>query len=381
MKKMLKWGGGGKRTVYKVAYKARGFTLVELLVVIAIIGILIALLLPAVQAAREAARRMQCTNNMKQVGIGIHNYHDSTGYLPPIRSGGTRTVNDYTNENMGFWSFHVVLLPFCEQQARYDAIMATKIDGCLPNSMVERECLYGVIDYISCPSDPTIKQPYIRNNAKSNCMGSLGDAFHWTNRPRLSERGFFGGGSSYETGVSPYLGPKWNTLANILDGTSNTIACSEAVSLPPGGTTKIRGEVINVRYNIPSECQNSRDPNERDEYDPAKGTTADHGGRGYVFQNGVSQYNGFQTILPPNSPSCADDSGGAGFRSATSYHSGGVNGVLADGSVRFFSDTIDCGDQNFDFTSDTANEITTGPSPFGIWGAMGTINGGENRTL
>ncbi|MDO5582039.1 MAG: DUF1559 domain-containing protein [Planctomycetia bacterium] len=348
---------------------------------IAIIGILIGLLLPAVQAAREAARRMQCTNNMKQVGIGIHNYHDSTGYLPPIRVGGVRDVNDYNSNNMGIWSFHVAILPFCEQQSRYDAIMALKVDGCLPNTNTEADCLKGSIDYISCPSDPTIKDPYTRGTAKSNCVGSLGDAFHWTNRPRWSDRGFFGGGTSYKTGAAPYLGPKWNTLANLLDGTSNTIACSEAVSLPTSPTTKIRGEILNKRYNIPSECQNSRDSNEPDEYDPAKGTTISYGGRGYLFHSGINQWAAFQTILPPNSLSCADSDTNAGFRSATSYHSGGVNGVLADGSVRFFSDTIDCGNQNHDFTGSDANEIKSGPSPFGVWGAMGSINGGESITL
>lgn len=94
----------------------KGFTLVELLVVIAIIGILIGLLLPAVQAAREAARRMQCTNNLKQVGLALHNYHDTNGYFPPART-------SPGNQNMpGAWgcvSFYVALYPFMEQNARW----------------------------------------------------------------------------------------------------------------------------------------------------------------------------------------------------------------------------------------------------------------------
>lgn len=212
-------------------------------------------------------------------------------------------------------------------------------------------------------------------------MGSLGDAFHWTNRPRWSYRGFFGGGTSYETGSSPYLGPKWNNFSSIIDGTSNTIACAEAASIQPTANKSIRGEVLNKRYNIPSDCQNARDPKNSLEYDSSKGNTTDQGGRGYLFQNGINQYNSFQTILPPNSPSCADSCNNSGFRSATSYHSGGVNVVFADGAVRFISDTIECGNQNFDFTTDTSKEISSGTSPFGVWGAYGTISGGETKAL
>lgn len=94
--------------------RRHAFTLVELLVVIAIIGILIALLLPAVQAAREAARRMQCTNNLKQLGVGLHNYLDATKMFPPAMSG-------YDNlSETGNWctiSYNVAMLPFCEQAA------------------------------------------------------------------------------------------------------------------------------------------------------------------------------------------------------------------------------------------------------------------------
>ena len=111
--KMLNWGGGGK--LGNNTEEKRGFTLVELLVVIAIIGMLIALLLPAVQAAREAARRMQCTNNLKQIGLAVHNFHDTRNALPPCSLGFIRV------------STLALLMPFIEQQANYDRLSRPSI--------------------------------------------------------------------------------------------------------------------------------------------------------------------------------------------------------------------------------------------------------------
>ncbi|MDR2642346.1 MAG: DUF1559 domain-containing protein [Planctomycetaceae bacterium] len=110
-----------------------GFTLVELLVVIAIIGVLIALLLPAVQAAREAARRMQCGNNLKQIGLAVHNFHDSQSGLPPSTVGTTvmyAAGNQYPNA-----SFWVLILPYMEQQATYDLIKTKTNNFNLPTGI------------------------------------------------------------------------------------------------------------------------------------------------------------------------------------------------------------------------------------------------------
>jgi prepilin-type N-terminal cleavage/methylation domain-containing protein len=106
-----------------IARKRRGFTLIELLVVIAIIAVLIALLLPAVQAAREAARRAQCTNNLKQIGLAMHNYHQTNDKFPQGMSESTSVLGSYTGyANWGEWSAQSMLLPYMEQTPIYNSI-------------------------------------------------------------------------------------------------------------------------------------------------------------------------------------------------------------------------------------------------------------------
>ena len=127
------------------------FTLVELLVVIAIIGILVALLLPAVQAAREAARRMQCSNNMKQIGLALHNYHDIYKAFPSTYCGVSDPVNGGWSYNTFRGSEKVRLLPFIEQQSVYDAINFgyNTDDQRFPNNTLIRET---VVAGFRCPS-------------------------------------------------------------------------------------------------------------------------------------------------------------------------------------------------------------------------------------
>ncbi|MGL4944571.1 MAG: DUF1559 domain-containing protein [Thermoguttaceae bacterium] len=157
---MLRWGGGGGTAkpvslfgVFCDAVHAAlsrrtrsGFTLVELLVVIAIIGVLVALLLPAVQAAREAARRMQCTNNLKQMGIAVHNFNDTNRGLPPTML-----------NCLGRLSFWALLYPFCEQTAQYDFFVSKDISlqwyGGEFDALTqaERDAISGVA-YMKCPT-------------------------------------------------------------------------------------------------------------------------------------------------------------------------------------------------------------------------------------
>ncbi|MDO5581817.1 MAG: DUF1559 domain-containing protein [Planctomycetia bacterium] len=164
--------------------KKKGFTLVELLVVIAIIGILIGLLLPAVQAAREAARRMQCTNNLKQLGIGLHNYHDVHSCFPPTRIGNNRNGSG-SDQDYVVATFFVSLLPFCEQQARWDlyasGTTSAGVTTCIwGHTTVGGEYLWrGSIPYLACPSDPLSSEPsFFSSSIRSSYLGCVGDTYH-----------------------------------------------------------------------------------------------------------------------------------------------------------------------------------------------------------
>jgi len=340
------------------------FTLVELLVVIAIIGILIALLLPAVQAAREAARRMQCSNNLKQLGLALHNYHDSHRGLPStwVKLG-----------NKDCFSAFVVMLPYIEQTSYYDGLLSI---GCDPWMIFQHPTLYNPIPVFACPSDGT-SASVGPNAPRTNYSLSLGDAVlqmaHPTYSDNVTNRGLFRPG-------------EWKTLGSVPDGLSNTIAYSEHVISNPVGTSMVKGGFW-LNYNMngvdgepykidPGVCMN----NARRAGSPSMlNTPVASIGRGNMFSHASLAYTTFNTALPPNAPSCipVSDEWVWGFYSAASNHTGGVNVARADGSVHFVSDTVDCGG----LPIHVQGVSLSGPSAFGVWGAMGTPAGGESKSL
>ena len=374
----------GFTCLWESAMKRKGFTLVELLVVIAIIGILIALLLPAVQAAREAARRMTCTNNLKQIGIALHNYHDVNGTLVPARMG-----NYQSTRTWGLTSCFMIMHPFCEQQARWDSYIqygkshytSTAFpSGDFPAwSDAGCDAVKGVISYMVCPSDSAAATPSYGGSdffTRASYCGSMGDNMYQMVENDVNNRGYFGGGRAYEGNIV------YNTMASLVDGTSNTVAFSEMVNALVPGTQTLKNTVFMNTWagsnKAPSDCAaivSADDPTLVDtNYTPHGSLT-----RGYYAYYGNSAVMFFQTILPPNSPNClsgtyhyADCLVGAG-----SNHSGGVNCVFGDGAVKFISNTINCGNLANKVDPDTQK----GESPFGIWGALGSINGGESATL
>ena len=202
----------------------RGFTLIELLVVIAIIAVLIALLLPAVQAAREAARRAQCVNNLKQIGLALHNYMSSIGTFPPGR------FNTHVAGNGNVWGGYSQLLPQLEQQALYNSFnfsLAPELEASLASASANSTGAATFINALLCPTDPS---PAIviavsgENYASHNYDLNVGSGY-----PLME---------TFPAGVtSPFAGPpngpffenRGVSPAEFLDGMSNTVAVSETI--------------------------------------------------------------------------------------------------------------------------------------------------------
>ena len=276
----------------------RAFTLVELLVVIAIIGILIALLLPAVQAAREAARRSQCSNNLKQIGLGLHNYHDTFRSFPSlfvVATGDPEFSSTCVSGNLTVsvesWAWSALILPFMEQQPLYQNAGIGK--GTLLQTHLNGLALQRVSVY-RCPSDPG---PDVGKTA-GNFLNAGTSNYGAINSHQTGQR---------LTSNNP-TGSFWTDsgvrFQDITDGTSNTLAVSES-------TTTLKGIAMG----------------------PKKWAGCQQGCNGNCID---------ETALSGRWP--INDTTGTGdqkVEAPSSSHPGGVQGLLHDGSVRFISETID----------------------------------------
>ena len=361
--------------------RRRAFTLVELLVVIAIIGVLVALLLPAVQAAREAARRSQCSNNLKQLGIAVHNHHDSFGHIPP--NANNLQFEAATGNRFGWQrlSYIVPILPYMEQKPLYDRVIQYTLTDQRPwhnwNDATGPSPYITKISTLTCPSDPV--PPNIQRDwcAPTNYHCNRGDLF--MGHDWWEFRGPFG---PQDRGLS--------TFSGILDGTANTILLSEVAAgkHPDRGAPVIGGIAVNVsntnERTSPRNCHARRGANGT-LIDPAQNNFdwSDAWGIGRRWGDAHNLYTCFHTVLPPNSPSCSQ---GAAedwtVITASSHHPGGCQVTMCDASVRFVSQSINAGDQTITVAGQPGVPSWTphyvGPSFWGVWGAMGTRSGRES---
>ena len=325
--------------------KSPGFTLVELLVVIAIIGILIALLLPAVQAAREAARRMQCANNLKQIGLAVHNYASTHGSFPPgvlKRFITSQSTPEEVTDGFAIKPTPITffLMPFFEQLNLFkntDFGMGITYHG-------NEAFLTTRISVMNCPSDTpgmyydsTVSLTrFARPYPKCNYVPCFNASTNLTNdvygNPRL--RGIFG--VSQNMGVT-----RWNQIG---DGTSNTLMYGEQIQSSSEKDIRTLWCSIDVLHFMTVDGWGATPITPNSSYPDQ------------IICVGPSYYC-WCVNKPENNEPCTelqnDQSGFASF--ARSRHPGGVHSCMADGSVRFFSDDIN-GE---------------------LWAALGTRDGGE----
>jgi len=306
--------------------RRRAFTLIELLVVIAIIAVLIALLLPAVQATREAARRAHCVNNLKQIGIAAHNYHDQVGALP----------GSYLVYNVTSFSALSMLLPNLEQQP-----MANALNFSLPYSdPTNVTVLMAEVSAFVCPSD--LPNPIRARGAQTNYMADMGSGIVWQSAT--------GPNAGLPAPSGAFFANSATRFAGVVDGLSNTGFFSERVMAD--GSNAIVTPQSDVFFS------------------PAAPTTVDSAvalcnavdisnlANQFPLFMGAPWVNGqhvFQHVMPPNSRSCGFFTALRAVMPPSSRHPGGVHMLLGDGSVRFIKNAIS----------------------LPAWRALGTIAGGE----
>jgi prepilin-type N-terminal cleavage/methylation domain-containing protein len=329
------------------------FTLIELLVVIAIIAILIGLLLPAVQKVREAAARMSSSNNLKQLGLALHNYESAQQKLPGM------TAASGTNGNSFGWSVHAQLLPYIEQENLGRQIDFTQplFVGVFPTSSFQLNPLFQPtaatpVKTFLCPADG--QNPLITTNSGGGthaatsyavCMGSgLGGPGGGTPNgmdTRFPSDGMFHYGPGYR-------------ITEVSDGTSNTMFMSQCMiglnmTLTKSAAELTQNERQRVTGNVPGRGLYTGPAGANPGYGPSTPIVASdlslvttwRGTRGGSWIWGNATANGFTAALPPNAPTPDLTAHGMGWLSARSNFSGGVNVCFGDGWVRFIRNSID----------------------------------------
>jgi len=362
-----------------------GLTLVEVMVVMAIIAVLIVLLIPAVQSARESARRSTCANQLRQLGQACLAYESTNGRFPygagdPVFPPGNF---DAPNDVSRTYGIFVHLLPFIEQQSLYNSIVAEAwkpVSPTIPftNAQTSKETNQVVVLPLACPSDASLGMTVERFH---NYRVNWGDLM--CNENQSWYRGPMGKSTIHAV-----------PAAKIRDGLSNTLFFSES-AFPTGRAWAPGGIVANVatwtRGDLqppPATCLTAAATAAN--WVPAANLELTNNGGGRKWSFSFPYTTGFFTILPPNSPDCSSFpiqtpffNVGTVFAGASSYHTGGVLAAMGDSSVRFIANEINAGNPNDSpglappAGNTNNNHRYTGESKWGVWGALGTIRGRE----
>ncbi|MDR1268777.1 MAG: DUF1559 domain-containing protein, partial [Planctomycetaceae bacterium] len=343
--------------------------------------------------------RSQCTNKIKQIVLATHNYHSAAKVLPPGSAPFGSTANSYDRMRKNTF---VCLLPFLEQEPLYNVFTGSFVTsnpgettgGVTGTGSGQIWC--AALSALHCPSDGNTKNTPTQTGRTSYrlCTGD------WLDEPGrgpsfVQPRGVFvtsGRPSNRNNSV-------YRTLTGITDGTSNTICISEGVigdgtaNVTSSGTNPLRGGIAwRDTTGIPT-CNGDPSATTTDittcrDYKNglyfSAGTYEVRQDRiGFRWGDAAPWYSLFSTVFPPNSPSCNNGNGGDERHpmliSASSNHSGGVICGIADGTVKFVSETIDASDSLA--VGQNTRCVQSGKSPFGIWGALGSIEGNESVTL
>jgi prepilin-type processing-associated H-X9-DG protein len=334
--------------------------------------------LPAVQAAREAARRSQCVNNLKQLALGCHNFHDTYNRFPvathemnfkhPTLSTPTDPRFD---GNRHRWGYLCSLLPYVEQQPLYDDFLSNHLGVTVPwstNSLTTAK-----INTFLCPSDGGANNVRVSDRQPTSYHCNRGD--YRLNYDWYECRGVFGRGER-----------EYHTMSSVKDGTSNTMMLSEVIR-GVEGSNRVREAFASgwgfTNGGAPAPCL-AREQPDGTLSAPLQGADWLMGWR---WADSHSIYTQWHPVLPPNKPSCGDSGEAYALIASTSYHPGGVNVAMVDGSVRFVSETIDAGDPNVGEASlpnlidPNRPQDYKGPSLRGVWGALASSKSGEVVTV